>query len=465
MRGRSLRRLRSAIAPVLLLTMLAVASCVPVGKSRPVTASADDTAHVTRRQSTAEDLTRVRWVRIYGASDETSPPILRLPVKGTPASQIGSDALTLQFDMQADQLPNLTLILIHCDHDWVPTENIFVQDPIRLRSSDFAIERAPVGVHGYDYSCSITFPSRESTIKIAYSGNYIARVVDYYDNSRILTETRFFVVEPKAPVGMLITSGFYQSAQTEVLQHGLNIQCEAAATNDLFMSQIRAIDIYKAGVWWKPMIASYDVSGHEQKAGEYWSLWNSSFGGKAVSQFYNIPAGNEHRILDLTDLTLFPASAGGLLTTPLSDLPRQTFSMFDNNGYAISRFVPLSDAEYVYFEFRLDLKGAQVNQDICVVGTFNDWKPSEEWRMVYDKQSGFYTARGWIKRAMQEYEYVAGKWDEDTGELRQADASLLEGNITSTSQPYYGMVYYKEITGGGYDRIVGVGGGLSGEIQ
>jgi hypothetical protein len=126
---------------------------------------------------------------------------------------------------------------------------------------------------------------------------------------------------------------------------------------------------------------------------------------------------------------------------------------------AISRFVPLRDAEYVYFEFRLELKGTEVKQDLAVVGTFNDWQPTREWRMYYDQQTGFYIARGWVKRALHEYQYVAGTWDEDAGILRDADATLLEGNSSMSTQRFLAFVYYRESTAGGYDRVIGAGSG------
>ncbi len=460
-----IRRFRSELGPALFAILLVVcSSCVPVGRSLPPSA-ADPADTVAAARNEPEEFTRVRWLRIHGIGDETSPPILRIPIKGEPASTIGSNALTIEFDMQADRLPNLTLILVHCDRNWTPTENVFVQDPIKLRSSDFEISRSPVGVRGYDYSCSISFPSSESTIKVEYSGNYIARIVDYYDNKRVLAETRFFAVEPKGPVGVGVGSGFYESAQTSVLQNGVNIRVEALVSDDLFASQIRQISLYESGMWDRPMIASDEVSGQPRKAGEYWSIWSSFFGGKAIAQFNNIPSGNEHRLLDLTDLALFPSTANGVTTTPLSDLPRQGYSELDHGGTAVYRFVPLSEAEYVYFEFRLDLKGYQVHEDICVVGTFNNWTPTRDWRMVYDKASGNYIARGWIKRALHEYQYVSGRWDEDEGVLANADPTLIEGNVSSTSHPYYALTYYRETTGGGYDRIIGVGGVLTGDIR
>jgi hypothetical protein len=146
-----------------------------------------------------------------------------------------------------------------------------------------------------------------------------------------------------------------------------------------------------------------------------------------------------------------------VLTTPLSDIPRSDFTQYDNNGIPPERFVPLSDADYVYFEFRLDLRGAIVKEDIFVVGTFNNWIPTREWQLHYDKASGFYIVRGLIRRAFHEYEYVAGYWDVDTGKLRGADPTLLEGNITNASLPYYAFIYYHDTSVGGYDRIIGAG--------
>jgi hypothetical protein len=452
---------------LLLLVCAILSGCItPVARSvgGKGSSSGDTTGATSQNEPPKEvDLTRVRWVRIHGAGDESSPPILRLPVKGTPASTIGSSALTIAFDMECQGLPNLTLLLIHCDRDWKPTDNIFVQDILHQRSSDFDIQRSPIGVHGYDYSVSITFPQPGRSVQIDYSGNYLARIVDYYDNERIYAETRFLAVEPEAIVDMQVFPEFYASEQSEVVQHGLRVRVESEMPHDLFTTQVRSIALYRSGEWLHQIVASDESRMQERLPGDIWSEWNSYLGSKTIAQFSNIPSGNEHRLLDLTDLSLYP-STGAILTTPLSDLPRNGFTQYDNNGVALSRFVPLRDAEYVYFEFRLDLRGSPVRQDIFVVGTFNDWTPRPEWRLNYDRQTGFYTVRGPIKRALHEYEYLSGDWDEDAGVLRHADATLIEGNNTSTSQLFYGFVYYRETTGGGYDRIVGVGaGGTSGQ--
>jgi hypothetical protein len=282
--------------------------------------------------------------------------------------------------------------------------------------------------------------------------------VDYYDNDKVLAEARFIAVEPKSDVTIDVYQDFYQSAQTDVIQHGLKVRVESEMPVDLFSTQISGIHLYRNAEWWKPMIATQDNARQNYSDGEVWTDWSGYLGTRSVAEFRNLPSGNEHRLLDLSDISLYPAT-GGILTTPLSDLPRSGFPGYDNNGKPISRFVPLRDAEYVYFEFRLDLKGTEVKQDLAVVGTFNNWKPTREWRMLYDEQSGFYIARGWIRRAHHEYQYVSGTWDEDAGILRGADATLLEGNATMATSIFYAFVYYREPSAGGYDRVIGAGTG------
>ena len=406
-----------------------------------------------------ETMRRVLWYRLHGAGDVTTPPILRIPVNGKRAG-IGSDALTLTLDLQAQAIPNLSLQLVHCDRNWKPTQNIFVQDATRLQSSDFTISIAPFGATHYDYTATITFPTGGSLLRIEHSGNYLARVVDYFNPDNVLLETRFFVVEPSAAMRLFTYSDFYETRQATALQTGLRVNVETELDFSLFSTQLRAVHLYNSGAWFSPMVANVGDQFDSLERGRYWARWNSAFGTKAVIEFGNIPAGNEHRLLDLTDLSYYP-STGGLISTPLSDQPRQWPNTVDHNGTAPERYVGDIDNDYLYFQFRLDLFGQKAKEDICVVGTFNNWLPTRNWRMFYDEKTGYYLARGLIKRAFHEYQYVAGTWDEDAGILRYPDATLLEGNSRQASQLFYAFVYYSETTSGGYDRIVGVGAVVS----
>ena len=411
----------------------------------------------TRADSARDAVARpvVRWLRVYGTGNEANAPLLRLG-SSSERQTVGSTSLTLEMDLLSEHYPNLELRLIHCDRNWEPTENIFVQDFMRLRSHDFDIRPAAAGTRHYNYSASITFPQAAGMLRIQHSGNYIARILDTYEDELVVAETRFFVAEARADVELHTYSDFFDSPMTSAIQKGMRIRVEARPDVDLFTSQINAISLYRWGAWLRPIIASGDKLFDEQPEVGVRSRWESFLGGMGVAEFYNIPSGNEHRLLDLTDIALFP-SLGSVLTLPLSDLPRQGFDEFDNNGVAETRFVSMRDEDYVYFEFRLDLSGRAAKEDIFVVGTFNDWMPRPEWQMQYDPDSRMYICRGLLRRARHEYHYVAGSWDADRQVLRNEDASLIEGNTSQSTHPYLGLVYYRDLGSGGYDRIIGTG--------
>jgi hypothetical protein len=401
----------------------------------------------------------VRWLRIYGTGNESDAPVLRL---GGDAKRltVGSTSLTLEIDLLTENYPNLELRLIHCDRNWKPTENIFVQDFMRLRSHDFDIRPAVAGTRAYNYSASIVFPRPDGMLRIQHSGNYIAQVLDTYDDEVVVAETRFFVAEAKADVDLTTYGDFFDSPQTDVIQKGLRIRVETRPDVELFSQSINGIHLYRWGEWKRPIEASPDRMFDEPPVVGPRARWESFLGGMGIAEFFNIPSGNEHRILDLTDISLYP-SLGAVITTPLSDLPRQGFLEFDNNGVAETRFVSSRDEDYVTFEFRLDLNGRLAKEDIFVVGTFNDWTPRPEWQMSYEESSRMYVGRGLLRRARHEYQYVAGTWDADAGILIGEDPSLIEGNTSQSVHPYMALVYYRDMGSGGYDRIIGAGMGWS----
>ncbi len=406
----------------------------------------------------------VVWAWIHGSENMSSPPFLRTadPSGGSNVAGFGSPALTINCDLVADAPPTLGLILVHCDRNWKPTQSVFIQDRSRLRSTDFIVETAPIGVWNYDYSASITFPSETNTIEVQYSGNYIAQVVNYFDNQTVLAELRFFAVESTAGVRLEMISDFFESAWTEKVQEGLRARVDITPGPTSFSTQFKGVHLYEQGKWLYPMLANDNSKLRTPPRGSYRATWSPFYGGKVIAEFFNIPSGNEHRILDLTDVIDYPSDAG-VITTRLSDQPRySSYSEQDNNGLVLFPYVSPEDNDLVYFEFRLDLDGEEIYDDMAVVGSFNNWTPSYDWRLVYNSITGQYAARGWIKRARHEYEYVNGKWNVDSGILEQAEASLLEGNNVYTSKTWYALAYYSDQTALSYDRIVGVGTDISG---
>lgn len=450
-------RNRRSIVPVVLLIASMIAGCVPPGTSRSSGSRSDST-----RGGTSDDLI-VRGSRLLSVDRQAVAPILRVAGPGIDAEPtgMGVDAFTLEVDFIADAPPTLALELVHCDRNWQPTRSVFVQDRAKLRTSDVAIFFPPFGAVGYDFTATVTFPGETNRIEVERSGNYMARLVDAFDN-RVVAEVPFFAVESTAGISLELISDFFESAWTEKAQEGLRARVEVTPPIDLFSFGFEEIHLIESGKWRQPIVASDDESRKQRERGEPRVLFNAGLANTIVAEFLNLPSGNEHRVLDLTDVTLYPPGEA-VVSTRLSDEPRRAgFGLRDNDGMARYEFVPPEDRDYVYFEFRLDIEGERVFDDMAVVGTFNNWKPTYEWRLDFDEGSRRYVARGWINRAIHEYEYVSGSWDVDSGILRKAEATLLEGNSVYASMRYYALSYYRDQSASGYDRIVGVASNVSG---
>jgi hypothetical protein len=442
-------KINSGSILTLSILSLLVCSCIKIQSNKTGERSDSDSTQI-------DNEVLVRGIRIYGIGETSSPPIIffnEQPLNINQDVYGNGKALTISCDIVAHNTPNLTLQIIHCDRNWRSTKNVFIQDPVNMRSNDFLIHRAPIGVRQYDYTAEISFPSKSSLLKIEHSGNYIAQVLDYYNSNKVLAEAKFFVVEDNAKISFIAQSGFYESAQTDVPQHGFRVTSEILPDYTIFGYNIKALVLYESGKWNFPIVA--EESTNEFKKGYIFARWFQSFSSRVNADFMNIPAGNEHRLLDLTDISSFPFIGTQSLTTPLSDLPRNGGAVADNNGVLLIPLIPSNEEDYIPFEFRLDLKGGSVLQDICVVGTFNDWTPSDKWRLFYDPKTGYYRTRGLIRRAKHEYEYLAGKWNYDLNVLTEYEPTLLEGNSKTSTKLFYGFVYYQDIALGSYDRIIG----------
>lgn len=451
---------RGLTLPLLLALTLLLTQ--PFGCAPPTVKEGGSSTTTSRDSGSVKSPSKIatlRAGRIYGGDRSSTPPFLRISAPGSngPALGFGSNSLTIQADLIADAPPNLVLELVHCDRNWVPTKSIFIQDRSKLRASDVQIYIPPYGAEGYDYTATVEFPSESNNVEIEYSGNYRARLVDAFDDRNIIAEFRFFVVESTAGVSLDMISDFFESAWTDKVQEGLRARIEVKPPSELFSSGFEAVHLIESGKWEQPLVASQDAMHSVGSKGDYRSSFSSGFAGKVIAEFSNIPSGNEHRVLDLTDQMNFPPGVG-IITTRLSDQPRfATFNEEDNDGIALFNFVAPEDQDYLYFEFRLDIEGEKIYDDMAVVGTFNNWTPSWDWRLVFDPDSRRYVARGWIARAVQEYEYVSGKWNVDTGILEGAEGTLLEGNSVYANQTWYALAYYRGQTANAYDRIVGVG--------
>jgi hypothetical protein len=399
-----------------------------------------------------EPSTLVRFIRAYGGTNEQAPPIVLMRLVDDP-SVPGYPFATIEFDVSASNIPNVYARMIHCNADWTEDENGFLNDVLN-RTSLFDWGIAPSRSKYYTYRAKLQIPNPQ--IQLRFSGNWKVKIYDMETDLQ-LAEARIFVVDPQAFCRFNFMTDFYEPRyKVSAIALTLEAVIDAPQAN-LIDALMHSVVFYRNHRWGEPFMVSNKYDGSMNPYGVGTAIVGIFPAGK-VFRVSRIPAQNEYRVLDLTNLALFPFT-GQPVRLPLSDLRRNgSFWERSDDGAMITTMVPSSDDEYVPLEFLLDPQPSTPSeQDVFVVGSFNNWTPSREWMLFYDETLRLYRLRQWVRRGRHNYMYATGNMNATTGHITDVNFEEWEGNTASASNSYIAFAYYRVQDYGGYDGIVAVG--------
>lgn len=394
----------------------------------------------------------LRFIRSYGADNEQLPPVVLISEGAVPEISASAYA-TIEFDIQSTVIPNLYARLIHCSADWTDDGNAFLTD-ITTRTTMISWSLAPQRSNYYSYRGKIRVPNPQLTLR--FSGNWKVQVFDM-DTDEMLGETRVFAVDYQARCDFNFMTDFYEP-KARVSSIALTLEAVISSESSKLMDPLlHTVTFYRNHRWSEPFIVSTKYLDQLPPYGAYGSITGIYPAGK-VFRISRIPAQNEYRVLEMTNLALFPYT-GQPVRLPLSDL-RRNGSFFDrsNDGALITTMVPPTDDIYIPIEFLLDPQPGQPSaNDVFIVGSFNNWKPDRSWMMSYDEKLRMYRLRQWVRRGRHNYLYATGTLNIDDGTIRDLSFEEFEGNTASNSNSYIAFVYYRVLDYGGYDALVSVG--------
>ncbi len=398
----------------------------------------------------------VKFLRIYGGDNELLPPVVLLSNDSNIETDIGSEYITIEIDVDSRSLPGLYAKFIHCDINWNKTENAFINNQAFSSTSNIDWVSAPVSARNYTYRGHLQVPN--STVQFKYPGNWKVLIYEDYDSETPLAEGRFFVFSPKIESRLAIYSDMYEP-DMNVTSSAFNLELITASTHGIIDNRLSTVTFYRNNRWNEPYVVSseYDADINEKL---YRYRFDRNIGGfSGMEKRFNIrqiPAENGYRILDMANLAEFPRISDPV-RIPFSDLRRTgSFLESDDDGAMYSGMITHSYDEYVYVEFVLDPDGLVSRDDVYVSGSFNNWKPDRNWRMFYDEESRLYILRQWVRRARHNYLYFTGRYNERNNRVERLSTDEYEGNTVTTRHTWLGFVYYKEIDFGGYYSLIGI---------
>lgn len=400
---------------------------------------------------------QVRSIRAYGSREIDPPIIVRDPNRSGVSAALGSSEITIEFDIDSDIPPGLYLSFVHCNAMWQEDNNVFLHDITLSRTSAIEWQSSPYQSSYYSYRGKIRLPNTQ--IQFKAGGNWKARLYEYGNDEAPIAEARFFVVDLAASCEIALGSDMYEP-QAKVGPAAFTIDALVNTPSPLFDSQLRTVVVYRNHRWNEPLILTQEFGTTPPPGSFNYAIATSVFGSAMVEKRFrieNVPAQNEYRVLDLSDLSRYP-SAAVPARLPLPDLRRNgSYADRADDGALITDNVFASNDEYVNMEFQLDPDRFPSRFPVYLVGSFNNWSIRPDWQMYYDKAENLYKLRQWIRRGRHNYMYATGRLQT---EYRNPDAITfeeLEGNTLSGSQTFVALVYYRETALGGYDSIIGVG--------
>lgn len=384
----------------------------------------------------------VQTVLLYADGDQLNEPVIPLD------DMMGR--LTLSFDVLNGQGDVLNYTFIHCTNDWYPTDIQRVQYAAGFESDrvdDFAFSRNTL----VDYvNYQLVFP-REDLVPLI-SGNYLLIVYgDDMSEENIYLTRRFMILDEKAHVGASVPRYPDDLTLTDTHQQ-LDVRVAMGNISSGNVQQYTNLTIKQNGRWdnmvegLKPSFVYPDYLSYEHEPLTVFPGINQ-FLRFNICNFYfqsenlaHIRQTDDYFEIDIA--TLEPRRHKAYTT--YQDIHGEKVIYVEKTGED-----PSTEADYARVNFFYQCESPYLDEDVYLMGAFNDWQFNERSRMEYDQRYRGYFVSLLLKQGY--YNFMVTTLDRNTLEV---STELTDGNFWETNNVYHLYFYYFNAIKG-YDELIG----------
>lgn len=387
---------------------------------------------------------KIKSVQLFPAGNQLAYPIIRVG---------GIEQLELHFDDLDANVKNYSYTFQLCNADWTPamlSHFDYIKGFSQVRLNNYRISSIALTRYTHyqarvpDRNC---VPSR--------SGNYILKVFQDGDTSKLVFTRRMLVIEEKATIGAEVQQPFnglyfrtHQKIQFRVL-----LGDKVDVVNPQQQVNVAILQNYR----WDNAVKGIKPTFFARKTLEYNTENDAIF-----------PAGKEWRWLDLRSFRLqsdrvadarYGNNSTEIYVRPDLSRSGQKFNFYrDANGRfylePTESINPLWQSDYatVHFTYVPENNRVLPGKEVYLLGALNDYNLTPAAKMTFNPAKGAYEKSLFLKQGYYDYMYVTI----DSGDpRRQPVFEETEGNLWETENEYMILVYYRPL-GGRADELIGM---------
>jgi len=380
----------------------------------------------------------IKSVEFYNTAKKASFPIITLG---------SAEKVLLAFDNLHGGSVNYYYTIEHCDAEW-NSSNLSGTEYLQSFSDDQIIDYSySVGTALQKYThYEIKLPNKNMAPKLP--GNYILKVYEDGDQSKLVLTRRMYVLSPKIGISAeMVPSNDNSTRQTNqkinfILNYGtLRVQNPGTDLRTIVMQNARtetAIMNSQPTYINGSQLTFNDVTQNDFPGGSEFRHFDT----RTLKL-------NSDRVLHITRDT---ANTVIMVTDPDASNPNYSFQ-YDLNGnfYVLNQdgTDPRTDGDYAHMYFTLSTKRSPDEGTPYLVGRFNDYKLDDNSKMHFDATYNKFGIALFLKQGVYDYTYV---WvDKATG---KQDDTALEGSHFETENDYQILVYYRP-PGARWEELIG----------
>ncbi len=289
------------------------------------------------------------------------------------------------------------------------------------------------------------FPNRFN--QITKSGNYLISILN--DEREIVFSRKFVIYEEQVNVGLLVR----RARDFDNLDGKQNIEMTINYGDKILQNPIQnvKVTIFQNGNW-KTSISN--IKPQFTLGSELIYRYNKETQFWGGNESYSI----DNKIIRGTNNTVAKVTSGEniyntylYVNTPRRNQPYTYFPDINGNFFIqnINSVNSQIESDYSWVYFALNTPN-MLDKNIYIVGMFNNYNLSDDYKMEFNKNSGFYEKAILLKQGFTNYQYVV---TDKSGKIDNQNA--IDGNFFQTENNYTAIVYYRG-NNDRYDRVIGI---------